>query len=100
MKRVQDNSLYLEVLVRSEVRLQLANKGILEFRQNTTQLERQQVGILAAALAEGLCEKYSDTLDPSTVALCAMQAHEELLQDPHLLEGDELPRYADARMAQ
>jgi len=55
--------------------------------------ERQKVGVLAGAIAEELCEAYSDTLEPSAVARAAMELHGELMADPRVFGmGDEPER--------
>jgi hypothetical protein len=96
--RRPDKTLYFEVLVRSVVKPMLKNKGILEFERGINQ--RGVIGTLAGALAEALCEKYSDTLDPSTVAATAEKAYARLMsENPTVFGiGDELPRAADTRL--
>lgn len=96
--RRPNKTLYFEVLVRSNIKPMLKNKGILEFERGINQ--RGTVGILAGALAEQLCERYGDTLDPSTVAATAERAYARLMaENPAVFGiGDELPRAADARL--
>ena len=75
LKQRADKTMYYEVLVSSQVRTnpQLKNKGILEFERGAEERTRQKLGMLAGALAEDLCEKYGDTLDPSDVANAVME---------------------------
>ena len=90
-----NRSMYYEVLVSSAVKCdpQLKLKGIVEF---TNGREGQKVGWLAGAMAETLCERYSDALDPSECASAGAKAHAELMtENPHVSMGDELPREAD-----
>ena len=97
-----DRTLYFEVLVNSNVRSvpQLKAKGIHEHGQDETSTEGQKLGLLAGALAEGLCERYGDTLDPGACARAAIDAHRELMnENPHVRMGDELPRDADSAIA-
>ena len=97
-----DKSLYFEVLVSSNVRNmpQLKAKGIHEFGQDASSTEGQKLGLLAGALAEGLCERYGDTLEPSNCARAAIEAHSDLMREnPHVRMGDELSRDADAAIA-
>lgn len=95
MKR-QDRSYYYEVLVSSATRRrpQLKVKGILEAPTSA-----QQVGVLAGALAEILCERYDDRLEPSEVAHAAANTFSELPPTPVALLGDELPRERDSAIA-
>lgn len=95
MRRVTDRNYYLEVLVQSRVKPHLKLKGIQEMPTTP-----QKVGILAGALAEELCHRYSDTLEPSDVARAAAAAHMELMADtPQAAWGDEAPREADKYIA-
>ena len=97
-----DKSFYFEVLVSSNVRNmpQLKAKGIHEFGLDTASTEAQKLGLLAGALAEGLCERYGDTLEPSACARAAVELHHDLMdENPHIRMGDELPRDADAAIA-
>ena len=90
-----DKSLYYEVYVASAVKPGLLNKGIMEFERGN---QSQKVGALAGALAEMFCEKYSDTIDPSSCAKNGIDAYEELMaENPHIMLGDELPRAADSK---
>ena len=96
--RRKDNSVYLEIFVRSKVRPNLSKKGIVEHGVCTQAKECQGVGVLAGAMAEELCDQHSDTLEPSAVAQAAMDCYEELVaENPILLPGDELPRDADPK---
>ena len=95
MRRVGDSTYYLEVLVQSRVKPHLKLKGIRELPTTA-----QAVGLLGGALAEELCERYRDTLEPSDVALAAGQAYMELMADtPQAAWGDEAPREADKYIA-
>lgn len=95
-----DRSIYLEMEIRSDVRPNLLKRGILEHGGNTQAKERQLVGALAGAMAEELCEQYSDTLEPSAVARAAMKCYDELVaENPVLQQGNELHRDADANYA-
>lgn len=101
-QRPSDHTLYYEVLVSSQVRCvpQLKNKGILEFMKEPRERTRQKVGLLAGALAEDLCDRYSDTLDPGSCAKAAMDCLDELMsENPHVGWGDEAPRDADRAIA-
>jgi hypothetical protein len=90
-----DRTLYYEVKVRSVVRPRLRTVGILEFGATPGQL-----GVLAGALAEGLCEKYHDTLEPSAAARTAEQLARELAEEnPHVYRGDAAPRATDTARA-
>ena len=86
-----NNSLYWEVRVRCTLR-PVARLGFLEQYKAT----EQTVGVLAGALAEELCERYHDTLDPSECDRIAREAYREIIADlPKPKPGDELPRDAD-----
>ncbi len=92
--RRQDDSLYWSVRVHSVIKSRVIRIGILE--QGRQRREEQAVGILAAAIAEGLCEDYADTLDPSTIGRLAMEAYREVVaEQPAVCLGSELPRDAD-----
>lgn len=98
MQRPNDKSLYYEVLVASEVMAArgLKLKGIQEFEKEPAEITRQRLGLLAGALAEELCARYSDTLEPSACAKAIMESHRELMAEhPHVNWGDEAPRAAD-----
>jgi len=98
-KRRQDGSLYWEVFVRSYKIPRLKWKGIVEWVSTD---QTKQIGILAAALAEGLAEKYSDSkLDPDSVYRTAANLYATIRVKGIELygEGDELPRSADSRLA-
>lgn len=95
-KMRNSGSIYMEVWVRSSVRPELLAMGIIEHGEHTKLKERQLVGALAGAIAENLCAKYRDTLEPSAVARAAISAYDEVVaENPVLQRGDELPRYAD-----
>jgi hypothetical protein len=73
-------------------------RGILEWERSN---QAQQVGILAGAIAEELCEHYSDTIDPSDCARAAMAAYTKVMamDKVQFQLGDEAPRAADAGVA-
>jgi len=99
IKRIQDGSLYWEVFVRSHKVPRLKWKGIVEWVRTD---QAKQIGVLAAALAEGLAEKYSDSkLDPDKVYRTAANLYAAVRVKGIELygEGDELPRSADSRLA-
>ena len=80
-----DKSYYFELKVRSEKQPKVKSLGILEADDADT----VKVGALAAAMAEELCEKYSDTLDPAFVARQAARAYVELgAENPTVHAGD------------
>lgn len=94
MKRVDDGTYYLEVLVSSQTRVrpQLKNKGIVELKDANEQV----VGVLAGALAEQLCDRYNDTVEPSQAAKDAMEAYRELMaENPVVRLGDDEAREYD-----
>ena len=92
--RRPDQTMYYAVLVRSKVKPSLKKKGILEVERGN---QRDVIGTLAAAMAEELCEQYSDTLDPSTVAATAERAYTRLMdENPTVFGmGNEAPRATD-----
>lgn len=88
-----DKTCYWELKVHCQVRPGLKSVGVLE---HTRVSQRQHLGTLGGAMAEELCEKYSDTLEPSAVAKAAMEAYDELVATTPTVEfGEELPRAAD-----
>ena len=88
MRRV-DQSYYFELKVRSEVKPLVKALGILEAKE----ADAVKVAALAGALAEHLCEKYSDKLNPEFVARQAYTAYIELMSDtPSAILGDIAPR--------
>ena len=91
-----DKTLYFEMKVRSEVKPTVKVMGILE----AADAKPQTIAALGGALAETLCEKYADTLDPSTVATAAVVTYRELIsENPHIFLGHEAPRAADKEIA-
>ena len=81
-------SQYFEVWVRSSAKPRILRATIVErdFR------EAAQIELVAGAIAEGLCERYGDTRDPSEVARAAVEAYRELnLTNPRPTLGDERP---------
>lgn len=93
----EDNTLYWEVGVRSEVKPTVIKIGMLEFGNSN---EQQKLGILAGAVAEQLCEEYQDTVEPSAVAHTAMEVYQELMaENPHIRTGTEVSRDADKHIA-
>ena len=73
------------------VRPRLRKVGILEFGATPGQL-----GALAGAMAELLCEQYHDTLEPSAAARAAEQLAREMAEEnPHVYRGDAAPRASD-----
>lgn len=94
-----NRSVYLEVRVRSEAKPNLLKVGMIEHGEHSQSKEAQLVGALAGALAEVLCEEYSDTIEPSAVARTAISAYQEMVaENPVLAHGEELP--LDASPAQ
>lgn len=55
-------------------------------------MERAKVGVLAGALAEDLCKRFKDKIDPSAAARAAEEAHRELVAEMTALPGEEAPR--------
>lgn len=83
-----DKTQYFEVWVRSESKPRIRHGTIVErdFRAEA------KIEIVAGAMAEGLCEKYDDTLDPGEVAKNARQAFIELNhENPKPILGGEAP---------
>jgi hypothetical protein len=92
LKQRVNRTCYWELKVSSEVRPGLKSVGILEHVRTN---QRQHLGTLGGAMAEELCEKYNDTLDPSSVASVAMEAYDEIVATTITVEfGDEQPRVA------
>lgn len=86
--RRPDGTHYWQISVRSIVRPTLLRNGIIEAAAANSQL----VGCLAGALAEELCERYNDKLDPSSVANTATQLFQQLQQrNPEARPGYEPP---------
>lgn len=91
--RRPDGTYYWQISVRSIVRPNLLRNGIVEANNSNPQL----VGILAGALAEELCERYADKLDPSSVARAAISLFKEMeARNPQARPGYELPTHANA----
>lgn len=82
-----DKTLYFQVFVSSEIRPGLMSTSTLEFENSS---QAQHIGILVGSLAEYLCEKYSDTIEPSACAREGIQIYQELIaENPHVMLGDE-----------
>ncbi|RKZ20175.1 hypothetical protein DRQ50_00015 [bacterium] len=95
-----DLTFYYDVLVHSNVKPGLRMKGIHEAFKDDASTEAQRLGLLAGGLAELLCDRYGDTIEPSACARAAVTAHQELLaENPHIGIGDEAPRDADSSIA-
>ena len=92
LQRVQDKSLYWEVKVRSAIRPRIKKIGIVEVEHGVNQSIK--VGVLAAAMAEELCEQYHDMLDPAVIERAARGLYERTIADNPQVAGlgDELPR--------
>ncbi len=75
----EDKTLYYEVKVGSEVKPLVKAVGILEYAD----ADLKKITVLGGALAEHLCEKYGDTLDPDIVARAAHEAFRELRAEAH-----------------
>lgn len=93
-----DRTLYYEIEVRSVTKPQSLFQGILEVGKNTN--EEKAVMILAGAMAEEIAARLGDNqIDPgkiaSTAGICYRELHQE---NPHILAGNEMPRYADSRV--
>ncbi len=87
-----DRSIYLEVSVRSVLRPNHLLMGILEHDEITD----NALMVLAGALAEELCVRFGDTVDPDIVAHTAVACYHEMVEENVVLQpGNELPRYAD-----
>lgn len=93
LKQRPDKTVYYEVKVRSEVKPYLKCVGIVEHKEGDNNIHR--VGLLAGALAEQLCEKYDDTLDPGNVYLTCVEFYRQMMSNPQVQPGNELPRDAD-----
>lgn len=94
-----DKTLYYEVKVRSEIKPMVSKVGITEHSVGVRGNARRVV-LLAAAMAEQLCEEYGDTLDPADVAREAAELmHQYSVENPHIFFGDEAPRAADKAIA-
>lgn len=90
MKRIQaKGSYYFEVLVSSTRKPGFKLKTIVEFEKGVDQ--SQQIGLTAGALAEEMCERYGDGIDPSIAALEAIDTYEAVMSSAHFQLGDELP---------
>ena len=86
-----DKTCYWELKVCSEVKPNLKSVGILEHALTN---QRQHLGSLGGAMAEELCEKYQDSLEPSAVARAAMEAYDELVATTLTPIYGEQPRVA------
>lgn len=91
-----DRSIYWELSVRSQVRPNLLRIGNIELERRD---QTAKVMVLAAAIAEELCEKYGDTLDPSTVAVTARDCYREILSENIQLQPGHEPRDASSGVA-
>lgn len=89
-----DRTQYFEVWVRSAARPRLQRATIVE---RNFQAEAR-IEVAAGAIAEELCEKYNDTLDPSEVARAARQAFLELnRENPRPQLGNEAPLHTSPK---
>jgi len=89
----EDKSYYWELKVSSEIKPGLKSVGILEFEKAN---QRQHLGTLGGAMAEELCEKYSDTIEPTAIANATMDAYDEIIAStPTVKFGKEAPRASD-----
>lgn len=70
---------YVIVSVSSAVKPGIEKNGELEFNANSAAEMRKRVNTLAGALAEMLCEKYGDTIDPGECAKAASEAWSDTL---------------------
>lgn len=86
-----DKTCYWELKVRSEIKPNLKSVGILE---HTPTNQRQHLGTLGGAMAEELCTKYQDTIEPTAVARAAMEAYDELVATTLMPVYGEQPRVA------
>jgi hypothetical protein len=60
-------------------------QGRAEVPLDTGRDQSQQVGLVAGATAEYLCENYDDIIDPSTMVKTAMECYAELCaENPHI----------------
>lgn len=88
---------YFEVFVPSIIKPGVQSLGIHEFGPGSNQ--REEIGQLAALLAEERCMKHNDMCEPGQMAEDARQLYDELMKDPNveskILEGGQLPRDAD-----
>lgn len=69
--------------------------GILEMDRTN---QAKAIGFLAGALAEELCEKYNDKLEPNDAFHAGLRAYEKLIADPKFQVGHDLPRIADGKV--
>lgn len=70
---------YVIVSVASAVKKGIEKNGELRFDANSAHEMRKKVNTLAGALAEMLCEKYADVIDPGECAKAASEAWSDAL---------------------
>ncbi len=90
----------MRVDVYSVVRPGLIKRGVVELGKLGAERTRQQCGIVAAMMAEELCEQHNDNLDPSAIARAALQAFRELKAENQTIPwGDDDYNVNPGRMA-
>lgn len=106
LHRRPNKTQYYKVRVYSKVKPNSAFEGIEEWEPED---QAQRIGVLAGALAEELCVRFQDTIDPSDCAHAGVRAYRRLRAqiekatnrdvERAVQPGTELPRDADAHLA-